>query len=523
MHLTDHGEDSQLNTLRKSKAQEFGDLMQALLERKGKFQIILIILLSLNSMLIGINHTITTFHAYVPKFYCRDHINYTCGYFVNGTECPSGYHFDENDDTTLAVEFSTVCRRAMLAPLINSLYFVGVTLGSIVCSSMSDVYGRRKLVIASLYGQAIMALAQYVSTHLMLFIVFRLMQGFFIQGLQTVSYALIMEYSPSRFRTVAATYWESNWAIGLGILGAVAYFVRDWRMLTLVLTLPVFLTLSYVWYIPESIVWLSTKGRCTEATRIIHKIAKFNRNDEVVQQCNSLMLNEKDQPADTASGGNDSNAPQQKITIGLLMKNKILRKHLLSMICVWFSVTLSYYGILYFLPNLAGSRHLNWEYGALIELLSYIMSYFIFAGFGRRLPMAFLQYCNGGLILFMAILSALPAGSYSQWWIVATALTAKGLAVSSFCGMFIFGSELLPTACRGLGLGLCGCSARTGSLLAPQLMALIGILPTFVPLSIMSGLLVLAATITLFLPETLSTILPNTIEEANQTWGSPEI
>lgn len=56
---------------------------------------------------------------------------------------------------------------------------------------------------------------------------------------------------------------------------------------------------------------------------------------------------------------------------------------------------------------------------------------------------------------------------------MATALTAKGLAVSSFCGMFIFGSELLPTACRGLGLGLCGCSARTGSLLAPQLMALV--------------------------------------------------
>lgn len=56
-----------------------------------------------------------------------------------------------------------------------------------------------------------------------------------------------------------------------------------------------------------------------------------------------------------------------------------------------------------------------------------------------------------------------------------TALVAKGLAVSSFCGMFIFGSELLPTACRGLGLGLCGCSARIGSLLAPQLMALVSI------------------------------------------------
>lgn len=93
-----------------------------------------------------------------------------------------------------------------------------------------------------------MALAEYVSSGLVMFIAFRLMQGFFIQGLQTVSYTLAMEYSPSYFRTVAATYWESNWAVGLGILAAVAYFVREWRMLTLVFTLPVFLTVSYIWY-----------------------------------------------------------------------------------------------------------------------------------------------------------------------------------------------------------------------------------------------------------------------------------
>lgn len=95
-----------------------------------------------------------------------------------------------------------------------------------------------------------------------------------------------------------------------------------------------------------------------------------------------------------------------------LINQQVLIQFLISIFR--FSVTLSYYGILYFLPNLAGQRHLNFFYGALIELLSYIMSYFIFSRFGRRIPMATLQYCNGGLILFMAILSALPAGSYSQ-------------------------------------------------------------------------------------------------------------
>lgn len=27
-----------------------------------------------------------------------------CNYYVNGTECPSGYEFDETDDRSLAVE-----------------------------------------------------------------------------------------------------------------------------------------------------------------------------------------------------------------------------------------------------------------------------------------------------------------------------------------------------------------------------------------------------------------------------------
>lgn len=135
----------------------------------------------------------------------------------------------------------------MLAPLINTLYFVGVTMGALICSSLCDVYGRKKLVIICLYGQALMAVGQYYASSLVTFSLFRLVQGFFVQGLQTCSYTLMLEYCPSRYRTIAATYWESNWAIGLGVLGAASYFIREWRRLTLVLASPALISLTYIW------------------------------------------------------------------------------------------------------------------------------------------------------------------------------------------------------------------------------------------------------------------------------------
>lgn len=70
----DSTHDGTLDEFDKSGAKKphaFEDLMKTLLEKKGRFQLILLVLLSLNSMLVGINHTITTFHTYVPDFHCR--------------------------------------------------------------------------------------------------------------------------------------------------------------------------------------------------------------------------------------------------------------------------------------------------------------------------------------------------------------------------------------------------------------------------------------------------------------------
>ncbi|XP_055383940.1 organic cation/carnitine transporter 2-like [Condylostylus longicornis] len=524
------------------------ELIQNLIEKKGRFQIILIVLLCLNSIQVGINHTITSFHIYTPSFHCNDNAlpkctptknNLTCcDVIVNGTNCPGGFTFDEDDDRTITVEWSLVCNNEFLAPLINTLYFVGVTIGSLVCSTLCDLWGRKKLVLACMYLQAIMSLGLYFSSSLIVFAIFRVAQGFFIQGLQTCSYTLMLEYCPSRKRTAAAVLWECNWAIGLGLLGGIAYFIRDWRILTLVLLTPTALSLLYFWIIPESVSWLYANGRQQEALEIIKDIAKKNKNSQLLENCNRFSPNEKPllekNGSNIAGGGglnNDNEAHnmlnshdnesihEQKFKVKDLLNNLIIRKHLLIVICIWFSVTLSYYGILYFLPNLPGSRHVNFLIGAAIEGAAYILAYFVLSKFGRRLPMAFYQYANGTLIVLMGLLALAEPTPALKTFLTVIALIGKGLAVSSFCSMFIYGSELFPTVCRGISLGLCGFAARCGSLLAPQLMFMVTFAPVYVPMVIMAILLTISGTATLWLPETLSTQLPNTLDETNEVWG----
>lgn len=42
----------------------------AAIDRMGRYQIIIILLMNLNNLTVGINHTLTSFLTYIPKFFC---------------------------------------------------------------------------------------------------------------------------------------------------------------------------------------------------------------------------------------------------------------------------------------------------------------------------------------------------------------------------------------------------------------------------------------------------------------------
>ena len=58
---------------------ELPETISKILEPMGRYQVLLLVLLAANSIIIGINHTLTSFHTYTPA--------YTCNYEVRPWWC----------------------------------------------------------------------------------------------------------------------------------------------------------------------------------------------------------------------------------------------------------------------------------------------------------------------------------------------------------------------------------------------------------------------------------------------------
>lgn len=354
--------------------------------------------------------------------------------------------------------------------MVNTLYFCGVTLGAIVCGILADLYGRKKIIVGCLYCQCFLGLSFYLVTNFELFVVLRTIQGFFVQGLQGATFTLILELCSVKYRTIFGVYWDIIWALGLCILGGLSYIIPDWRNLQLALSVPSLIAVIYIWLIPESIYWLLATGDVKNTQRGVIKIARYNKDNEITEFFQNIEV-----PNVHINENEDLLENRKSSGIFEMWKNKMLRKHIGIMCGLWFSISLSYYGIVFYLPNLSeNNRHENFLIGAGIEVISYILSYFALEKIGRKIPLIFFQFANGIICIVIGFITIYVPKDDMEIILIYLTLIAKGLAVASFCAMFIYASELFPTVCRGAAFGVCGFFARVGSLLAPLLLILVG-------------------------------------------------
>ena len=73
----------------------------------------------------------------------------------------------------------------------------------------------------------------------------------------------------------------------------------------------------------------------------------------------------------------------------------VLRQRAVVLFFVWFSVSICYYGISYYVPSLFGDRHLNFVLGGGIELAAYLLAFVVLGGFGRRVPLCVYLLLSG--------------------------------------------------------------------------------------------------------------------------------
>ncbi|KAF0288151.1 Organic cation transporter-like protein [Amphibalanus amphitrite] len=502
----------------------------------GRYQVLVMVLLCFNYVPVSVNHLLMAFHGFAPEHNCRlpdqwprnvslptvaptigDPRYQSCSMYVDpanhswGTkDCIYGYEFHvEGLEWTVVSEWGLVCDRKYLVSIITTLYFVGVMVGGLVFGALADRFGRQPMMLLCLYVQLILGAGLFFVRRLIIFIAVRVLQGFFVQGLQTTTYSMVMELFPPHHRTLAGVAAEVFWAIGLILLAVCCYFVQHWRHVQLAISIPTLVTLLYIWLIPESLRWLISRGRSRRARVVAERIAYYNGlrlSPELLLQLEKLCSSVG---AHSAKG----------VDITDLFRTPAIRRNSFVLFIAWFTISLAYYGISLNIADLSGNRFFNFMLGGALELVAFLLTYVSLRAVGRRACLVSYLFLSGALLIgTVATEKLLHTELISVPTLVTSlALLGKAAVVSCFCAVFLVTSEAFPTVIRSLAMGACVCWARAGSLVAPQVLRLADISYSWMPFLVFGCLALLCGFLGLLLPETGRRALPDTIQQAERS------
>ncbi|XP_049931088.1 solute carrier family 22 member 5-like [Epinephelus moara] len=457
----------------------------------GFFQYLIMVMLSLSTITCGYTGTIVVFVSDTPEHHCRVSGNSThngtdveqsswigpdsCSrYKVHGnwtetarpsndTEpCLDGWVFSrERYTATIVSEWDLVCDSAWKVPFSTSLFFVGVLIGSFISGHLSDRY-----ITSLVLGSEI------------------------LRSRARISFSLLGH--------------SLGFGFGYALLPLFAFLIRGWRMLLVASAIPGFLFIPAWWVIPESPRWLLQKGRLEEAEMVIRTAAKRNgvpapeiifRTDECME-----LTKTKDEEEHTYSFLD-------------LIRTPNMRNITILSVIIWMSTSMVFYGLSLNTSNLNGNAYLNCFISAAIDMLTYIATWVLVNRVSQpTLLFSMLTFC--GIMLLVIML--LPEDM--QVMLQVLALVGKIGVSAAYCLIYVFFTELIPTVVRNMGLGVASTAARIGSIICPYVIYM-GEYSKILPYIVFGAVSIMAATVSMLLPDTRNSKLPDLTSQARPIRG----
>jgi MFS transporter, AAHS family, benzoate transport protein len=153
--------------------------------------------------------------------------------------------------------------------VIGSLALVGMLIGTLFVGALTDILGRRTIMMLSIAWFSIFMLATALAPTPELFGVFRFVTGIGLGGIVPTCVAMTVEFAPKSRRQITNAVMYSGYSVG-GVLAAIVALLAlptvDFRWLYAFGALPLVVLLPIVHRLmPESIAFLASKGRQDEA------------------------------------------------------------------------------------------------------------------------------------------------------------------------------------------------------------------------------------------------------------------
>lgn len=317
---------------------------------------------------------------------------------------------------------------------------IGTVIGSLIAGTPSQVYGRKKVLIAIALLYVFSSIGCAISSAWMLFVLFRFLGGIAVGASSVTGPMYISEISPASQRGRLAGLFQLN-VVG-GIL--VAYLTNfllsgsgdeSWRYMLAVMTVPSVLFAILVRTIPESPRWLVLKGRDAEAEKTFIRLGEPGAL-EIVKQEHQL-----------ASTGVKEN----------LFNGKYGKPILYAVLLAMFNQLSGINAIIYYAPRIFEMAGFNRE-DAFIQSVYIGLANFTFTliamnfidRFGRK---KLLLIGAAGMIVFLALTASAfsnPSADNKAVIIYLIGFIAF-FAFSQGAVIWVFISEIFPNSVRSQG------------------------------------------------------------------------
>ncbi|KFM05268.1 Solute carrier family 22 member 13, partial [Aptenodytes forsteri] len=424
-------------------------------------------------------------------------------YGLNSTEkCSNGWVYPSAQPPSLLTEFDLVCDRKNLNDISQSIYMLGLFLGSMIFGPLSDRIGRRPVILISVFLQGLFGVGIAFVPHFYVYMAFRCVVGASVSGITMTILALATEWVGVSSRPKAVLISHCCFAIGQMFLAGLSYGIRNWRLLEIAGSAPIFAFFFYIRVLPESARWLVTKGRIEEARKVLQKAASINKR--------TIPPGLLEQPG-VSFACFDSLAfcilklkPETQTKSGStldLFRKKHLQKVTLIMSCAWFVNSLVYYGLSLNVTNFGLDIYLTQLAFGAVEIPARVGCIFMLQWFGRKKTQAVLLLLSG---LVCLIITGIPEDQPVVTTVLA--IIGKFTASASFSTSYVYSAELFPTVVRQTRVGLCPMAARVAGIIAP-LIHLLGQYHRAIPMAIFGSAPVVGGLLCVLLPETRGTDL----------------